>query len=147
MATMVASMALSGVQPRGHHVGVQSVTSVYSLTATLSAGDIIQMCKLPDNARVTGCWLGWNVSLGAGGQLNVGTDADADKFIMSASGATAGLQTLNNPAFWMVNDVSDAAATRYTTVNVQAAGTISGTKSGAISLTIAYTTDQPTETT
>ena len=52
MATRTANKTASGVQPKGLRVGLVTVTSVFSLNAgmSLSAGDVIQMVKVPANA-------------------------------------------------------------------------------------------------
>lgn len=51
MATYTATGAQAAVQPKGLRVGLVAVRSVYSIGAvSLSAGDIIQMVKVPANA-------------------------------------------------------------------------------------------------
>lgn len=150
MATLVAAQAAAGIQPRAIHAGVNSVYSVYSLTATLSAGDIIQMCKLPDRARIIDVQLSVNVGLGAAGKLNVGTRSDHDQLIASASVVTALRvftpatgNTITPNAIGLQYDISDDATTRYTMIEVKASDfTGTGTKSGAIALMIQYQLDQ-----
>lgn len=144
MATLVASMAASGIQPRQVHAGVNSVCSTYSLTATLSAGDIIQMCKLPDGARIVGVTLGTNVNPGAACNFNVGVRADHDQFIASATVSANVMFRINAAAgLGAVLDVSDAAATKYSMVEITVSdATGTGTKSGAISLIVQYQLDQ-----
>lgn len=141
MATLIASQAKAGVQPREIHVGVNSVYAVYSLTATLSAGDIIQMCKLPDGARIV------NVKLAPAGylgdaKLNVGTRANHDQFIASATVSGANVQGIN-AGLGDVLDISDAATTRYTMVEVQVSddASSSGTNGGALTLLVEYDVD------
>lgn len=144
MATLVASAALSGVQPRAVHAGVNSVYSVYSLTATLSAGDIIQMCKLPDGARVVNTSLISNVNpFAMAGVFNLGTRTDTDQFIMSAT-VSANLRfNLNNgDGHGAVLDVSDDASPNYTMVELEVSAGVTGTKSGSISTIIQYVLDQ-----
>ncbi len=51
MATYTADAAQPGVQPKGLRVGLIAVTSVYSLNISTSVGMVIQMVKVPANAR------------------------------------------------------------------------------------------------
>lgn len=145
MATYISSQAMSGIQARAVHAGVNSVYSIYSLTATLSAGDIIQMCKLPNNARVLDVNLMTNVNPGANADTYcVGTRADATCLVSSAT-LSKNLSFRINQATGLgkVFTVSDDAVNRYSMIEISVpafAGT--GTKSGAISLNILYTIDQ-----
>ena len=50
MATLTASAAQAGVQPKGLRVGLVAVRSTLSLGVSLSAGDVLQMCKVPAGA-------------------------------------------------------------------------------------------------
>lgn len=54
MATRTAAAAQTTVQPKGLRVGLVAVTSTYTIGAglSLSAGDVIQMIKVPANATV-----------------------------------------------------------------------------------------------
>lgn len=144
MATLAASQAASGVAPRAIHAGVNSVYAVYSLTATLSAGDIIQMCKLPDNARIVRTSLGVSGYLGDL-KLNVGTRSDPDAFIASAT-ATAAVLHRENVATGpgTVLDISDDASTRYTMIEIAVSDSASssGSNAGSIRLVVEYQLDQ-----
>lgn len=145
MATLIASMAASGIQPRAVHAGVNSVHAEYSLSATLSAGDIIQMFKLPDNARVLETRLTSNVNpFAMAGVFNVGTRADTDKFIASATLSANLVFRLNNSdGHGFLNDVSDAAVNRYTMIEVSVGVAGTGSTSGTIKLDMLYSVDQP----
>lgn len=146
MATMIASQAQSGIQPRALHAGVNSVYAIYSLTATLSAGDIIQMCKLPDRARVVDAILASDVNLApnATALLNLGNRDDHDCLIASATISAHVMFRLNVAgAIGKQFDVSDDATTRYTMIEIAISDfTGTGTKSGAISLNLTYQIDQ-----
>jgi hypothetical protein len=144
MSTLVGSLAKSGVQPRFLHAGVNSQFSVYSLTATLSAGDIIQMMKLPDGARVIDAILSTAVRPGEAGTLNVGDRADHDRLIASADASAVIAAQHINTAIGVGHqyDISDAASPRYTMIEIKASDfTGSGTNSGAISLAVMYQLD------
>jgi len=87
MATLVASKAAAAVQPKKLHAGVNTITSVYTTTAALSAGDVIQMVKLPDRARVVEVLLGHRTVDGAA-ILQVGDGLAAGRFIGSTTAST-----------------------------------------------------------
>jgi len=145
MATYVAAQAMSGVQARAVHAGVNQVYSIYSLTATLSAGDVIQMCKLPDGARVHDVVFAFNVNPGANAdEYNVGTRATPTALIQSATCSANVMFRLNQAGnIGRQFTVSDDAANRFTMIEVTPttfAGT--GTKSGALMLSITYSVDQ-----
>ncbi len=144
MATLISSLAASGIQPRALHAGLNNVHAVYSLTATLSAGDIIQMCKLPDGARIVDVKFGFNVNPSANADAYcVGTRTDNTALIASATCSANLIFEAKLGAIGTVFDVSDDAAVSYTMIEITPttlAGT--GTKSGAVSLNITYTLDQ-----
>lgn len=50
MATLTANAAQTGVQPKGLKVGLIGVRAIYSIDAAPSAGDVIQMVKVPAKA-------------------------------------------------------------------------------------------------
>jgi hypothetical protein len=50
MAIFTATGAQLAVQPKGLRVGLTAVKSTYSIANTLSAGDVYQMVKVPQNA-------------------------------------------------------------------------------------------------
>lgn len=148
MATLIASQAKSGVIPHAIHSGVNAIVSVYSLTATLSAGDIIQWCKLPSGAKVISGRIGWNVALSAttaaDSQVNVGTRSDQDQFLVSATIMSARTVAFDAVAgFAYEFSLSDSSNTRYTMIESLIGGTMTtGTKSGTISMMIQYVMDQ-----
>lgn len=49
MATLTASGAQATVQPKGLRVGLTAIRSSYVLDVSLSAGDVLQMIKVPAN--------------------------------------------------------------------------------------------------
>ena len=49
MATYTATGAQAAVQPKGLRVGLVAVRSTFSLTTSLSTGDVFQMVKVPAN--------------------------------------------------------------------------------------------------
>lgn len=53
--TYTAAPAQPGVQPKGGHIGVQTEVFSYQGTASVSAGDVILACKIPNFATVLDC--------------------------------------------------------------------------------------------
>lgn len=146
MATFTSNYALASVQPRGVHVGMNVAYSVYSASATLSNGDVIWMCKVPDNARIIDTILTTGDSLaGSPMNLSVGTPAAATKFIASASSNAASQPIHMNVAAGLgaVLDVSDSGGAKFTVISVTATNSgTSGTASAVITLAVLYHIDQ-----
>ena len=147
MSTLIGSQALSGVQPRAIHAGVNSVFGDYDLEATLADGDVIQLVKLPDNARITGFTLQTTGAIGTSAELNLGTRANHDLLVASAT--CAGSQVIGpDSAFAAVGgigselDISDADTVRYTMIEATVSGAAGSTLSGNVAVTVNYTIDQ-----
>lgn len=115
-----------GVQPKGTRVGLVAVSAVYSLGATLSlsAGDVIQMVKVPKGASV----VYFSLTGGSGDALvTLGDGVDDDRYMTAVTmGSNSTLvRTLNVhagnvPYVYSVDDTIDIAVS---TVSV---GTITG---------------------
>ena len=145
MATLsaAASGAKSGVLPRQIHAGVNAVYSEYTITATLSNGDIIDIAFIPDGARVIQVMVSNSGDMWDG-KINIGTGADHDLIMQSQTFqqrtvlSTAGVGT--------VLDVSDAATTRYTTLKAKMSDTTtaSGSNAGTLKFYVLYHMDQAT---
>lgn len=95
MATYTAAKAVNGNSTYYTHVAGTTITaySTYSLTAALALNDVVEMLRVPKNARITGVAL--KVSdLDTGGSpaivLNVGDTGDADRLITAATTGQAG---------------------------------------------------------
>lgn len=54
MATFTSDKAKSGVSARRLHAGTYVEVCVYSASATMSSGDVIQLCKVQAGERVVG---------------------------------------------------------------------------------------------
>lgn len=136
MATRQSTkVALSGSQPKGLKVGLCSDTGVYSVGATLSlsAGDVIQMVRVPKGASLVHCLL----SGGSGDALvSLGDGVDDDRYItavtMGSNSAllrTINTRTGNIPYVYSTDDTIDIAVS---TVSV-------GTITGGFELTVIFT--------
>ena len=96
MATITATKAQTGVQPKGLRVGLVAVATTYSLAASLSVGDVIQMIKVPANA--TPVYVA--VSSGSGAcVVGVGDGISVSRYINILSDSVATLLTPINQAF------------------------------------------------
>jgi len=135
--TGVASAAESNFQPRMLHAGVVSVISKYAFTSTLSVSDAIEICKIPDGARIL------SVSVTNNGdcvdaKINVGTKADHDKYIESQTfqaRTVYAAKGLGDPL-----DVTDAAANKFTVLHarISDAGSASGSNVGTLTFIVTY---------
>ena len=124
MATRTATQVGSGVQPKGLRVGLVAVTSTYSVAAatSLSAGDVIQMIKVPANATLV--YMG--VSGGSGDALvTVGDGVDDDRYLsaVTMSSAQPTMRTINTNYVPYTYSTDDTIDISVSTVSV---GTITG---------------------
>lgn len=69
---------------RGLHEGLNTVVSVYTFSTTASVGDIIQFCRLPNQATVTRAAI-YNYGSGGADHVDFGTTSDIDRFYDSTS--------------------------------------------------------------
>ena len=145
--TAVASACTSGVQPRYAVVGPVTVYSEYTITATLSTADIIRICKIPDKARVISVQVAVPNTLHVNAKLNIGTAADHDLFIASATAATArvfGYAESAAGGFGYQLDTTDSATTRYTELRLKVsdADSTTGTTAGTLKFLVTYMNDE-----
>jgi len=141
MATYQADLALSGVMPRAIHAGVQMAYATYTTASgTLSVGDIIQMLKLPDGAKIVDGW--GRISAIAGSsvaQINFGTRASSVGLIASATAKDAQMTRFSGALLGATQTVSDAATNRYIMVEALIGGTsLTGTGTISIECLVAY---------
>lgn len=144
----VASAAKSGTIPRMVHAGVNAVYTEYTITATLSDGDVVDLCFLPDGARVIQVNMHHKGDIWDG-KVNIGTAADHDFIIASSTFQTS--RVLNgyganvSAGAGVVVDVSDDAATRYATIKAKFSDAVSasGSNAGTLKFYILYHMDQP----
>ena len=147
--TAVASACTSGVQPRYAVQGLVSVYSEYTITATMSTGDIVEICKLPDGARVQNIQIGIPNTFHVNAKLNVGTVADHDKFIVSATCNSSSIRDMTNfgdgSALGIPIDVTDSATTKYTLIRMKVsdADSTTGTTAGVLRFLVTYYNEAP----
>ena len=109
MATFTASKCAAGIQPRGLSVGLIAVTSIYSLTTSLSAGDVIQMVKVPKGATpVYVALTGASTSVGS---VKVGDGVSTARYVtnygVSANAVQGAINTAYVPYTYSVDDTID----------------------------------------
>ena len=122
MATKTADKVALGVQPKGLRVGLVAVTSVFSLNTTLSAGDVIQMVKVPLNA--TPVYVALSGATTGVGTVKVGDGVSSARYItnylVSANAVQSPINTAYTPYTYSVDDTIDI------TVSAVSIGTVGG---------------------
>ena len=147
--TAVASACASGVQPR-YDVGCPvTVYSEYTITATMTTGNVVRICKVPDKARIINIACGIPNTFHVNAKLSFGTSADHDAYIASATCSTARIINMNSAegvggGLAAQLDISDAATTRYTEIRmtVSDADSTTGTTAGTLKFLVTYMNDQ-----
>lgn len=96
MGTFTGSRAKSGVSTRFLHEGAIIEYSEYTATATLSAGDVIEMVKVPKGARLADLVVMHNAlmaaSTGSAAILTVGDGVITNRYMDEISASTSGVQ-------------------------------------------------------
>lgn len=98
MATLTSPDVSAGVQPKGSRVGVYSTAAIFSVAASMSSGDVIQMIKVPSGATVVD--IKTTVKLAGKGSVSVGDGVSANRYTVdTAASDSAGTMIINNPVF------------------------------------------------
>jgi len=143
MATLKADKAQDGVQPRFVHAGSTSVKFVYSVTASLSSGDVIQLCKVPHGAIVDGFIL---VRTGAGQfTAGMGDGGSASRYLVSATLVANTVITdasIVAAAVGYQYNLSDDAADQFDTIDLTVQTVTTATAAGVITGVINYHCDE-----
>ena len=127
MAPRTATAAQAAVQPKGLRVGLVGISSVYSLAAAPSSGDVFQMIKIPANA--TPIWMNFGSSNGSAHyNIEVGDGIDTDRYRTSVVtySAALGMQvvTINStPYTYSAEDTLDILIATATASNLSFGGT------------------------
>jgi hypothetical protein len=137
MATLTSSKVDAGDPAKILPTGLCAVSAVYSVNASLSAGDVIQMVKVPKGAMVVFAQLagiGTNqeaiIALGDGGD----NDRYMDHATMSASTAAPRILNYTSCATPYVYSVDDTIDIAVSTVSLDTIG-------GGFHLTVFFTKD------
>ena len=136
MATLTAHTAVSGVQPRGNHAGVDAVLCEYSVAAAISAGDVMILGKVPNGSTLVGIY--------HKGYSSAGNDATVS---YSIAGTALGAQT-GETAAWVENNnlpllisLSDDAVPLYSYLKANVSAVTSATAGGVFACTMLLTRD------
>ena len=131
MATIDATGG-AGVQPRGLRVGLVAVTRIYSLSASLSVGDVIQMIKVPAGATPVYVAL----SSGSGqGVVDVGDGVSTNRYINAyLNSANALLVTINRSFVPYTYSTDD-------TIDITVSAVSTGAATGGFNLTVIFSMD------
>lgn len=135
MATLTNPHTTSGAQPKAVHAGANSITGYYSLTGNLSAGDVIQMVKIPAGAVVTDMVLLQITGAGSAHQIAVGDGLSTARYLAltSVSGSVVYRATAGIPYSYSADDTIDVLVNAVT----------SATTVGSFALTVMYKMDDP----
>lgn len=148
MATLSSLQVAATFPLKFQEKGVYSLTGEYTLTASLSSGDVLRMVKVPDGVTVLGIEIDHPVlTAGAAPLLSVGDGVNLSRFASSHTAVTAGkfilgTTLMSSPVrgFPYTYDLSDNDPNMFDTIDIIVqSGT--GTNVGTIKL-IAYVTAQ-----
>lgn len=138
MATRIGAKTTAGAPTKGLRVGSHQVVSTWSIgvvsnASILSAGDVIQMVKVPKGATVTYV----AVSGGAGTCIyTVGDGGNDDRYMSIVSGSASqlllGINTVYVPYTYSIDDTIDIAISTVST---------SSTTAGGFNMIVHYTLD------
>src|SRR5574341_66566 len=136
MATFTHPAANTGVSPKAVHAGVNSKTVEYSFSTSISAGDLVNMLKIPAGAVVVDVICRYTAATAAGPlQLGVGDQSATERYMASISATGVTRATAGIPFSYSADD----------TIRVYATGTISSnsTVGGTVRVTVLYKMDDP----
>lgn len=136
MATYTHPRAASTASIRAVHAGVNSATAEYSFSVTMSAGDIVNLFKIPAGAVVVDVVARYTAATAAGPlQFGVGDDLTAERYILSISATGVTRATAGIPYSYSADGTIRATLTGSSASN----STIGGT----IRVTVLYKMDDP----
>jgi hypothetical protein len=145
MATLKGSKATDGAQPRLVEAGCVSVKSTYDLAnGALSAGDVLQMVKIPHGAIID------DVKVVMGGTNNdtkivakIGDGNSATRFFGSASLSLtqSAIISMSDGLGYQYN-LSDDAADQFDTIDITVGTVTSATATGTVTMMVQYHCDE-----
>lgn len=120
MATLKSNKAQASSEVRSVHAGVTCVVATYSLTATTSAGDVVQMVKVPDGALLV------DVAVKPtfiNGMISVGDGGDTARYIGTATASATALVRATKGLGYQY-DLSDGDPNQYDTIDIRFADAV-----------------------
>lgn len=150
-ATFTCSAANAGVQPRANYEGVTYAYFKHAATASISASDVVLLCKIPTMATVLDCMIrcGHNADTQATVSFFLAKVGDSSATAIASFGTqalskTGGTVLFRPSAAWAPTriSVSDDAAFQYVFLK---SGVSAGTVTTSYSLNgyILYTMNEP----
>jgi hypothetical protein len=140
MATYTSGNAQSTVPVRVIETGTVAVRGVYNANgATVSAGDVLQMVKIPHGARIVDGWVKAAIPVD-GAAIAVGDGSSANRYVLSVSASTGPVLARFNAAagFGVQYSFSDDAAIQFDTIDVTIVSAASATTTCSIELVVIY---------
>lgn len=137
MATYTGTACASGVMPRRIHAGVNSVTAQHVVSGSLSAGDVVQLVKIPGGATVLQTILTSTITP-AQVVLSLGDGGNTGRFMVSQTYTSS--VYLSNAGVPYKYSFSDDAAVQWDTIDVRVQ-TASGSGNTTFALTVLFTMD------
>lgn len=112
MATLTSNKVTTGTQPKGLNVGLVAVTATYTTVASASAGDVIQMVKVPKNATpvyvaLTGVPADGHIVVKVGDGINTGRYITGGTLSAAGVGNSLVINTEYVPYTYSVDDTID----------------------------------------
>src|SRR5574341_1393531 len=118
------------------HAGVNSKTVEYSFSTSISAGDIVNMFKIPSGCVVVDVVCRYTAATAAGPlQLDISDQSATERYIASISATGVTRATAGIPQSYSADD----------TVRIYATGTIASNSpvGGTVRVTVLYKMDDP----
>lgn len=134
MATYTHPRAATGASIKAVHAGVNSETAEYSFSNTMSAGDIVNLFKVPAGAVVVDVITRFTKPSAGVVQFGVGDDGSAERYNASISASGVNRATAGIPYSYSVDGTVRATVSGSTT---------NSTIGGTISVTVLYKLDDP----
>jgi len=99
MATLTSTKVAAGVQPKSTRVNLVTSTATYTLAASSSAGDVIQMVKVAKGS--TPIYVAVSCTGVGVGSARIGDGVDTGRYIEPLAYSAGMTQTLINVATWV----------------------------------------------
>lgn len=124
--------AAAAAVPRAVHAGVNAVTRNYSVSDTLSNGDVVNLCKVPAGALVLDVICRYTNVAANQITFTVGDDASAARYIATQSATGTYRATVGIPYSQSIDQ----------TIRLTVTSVTSSTAGGTISVTVLYQMDE-----
>ena len=133
MATYTHPQANTGAVPKAVHAGVISKTVEYSWSNTQSAGDIVNLMKIPAGAVVTDVVVRYTNVTGMVTAFAIGDTSSTERYCASISATGVTRATAGIPFSYSADD----------TIRLQVTGVGSLCTGGTVRVTVMYKMDDP----